>query len=210
MCGTERERGVRGWKPGCWSEVTFSPGCDCWCRAPRVTGHCVDQPDPSAAWSPLHRVGQGDSCWISLPNGDDVLIDAGKSQAGASVVAYLQERGVDDVESMVATHGDTDHVAGMLGAQATMRPIPGTLGAPHCSHAPSSLSHASLIRARLTHSWHGSLSTRGHATCTRRADRHRYVAYSERLLTGRALEWSGWTVQMDGRSRSVCSPASRE
>ena len=155
-------------------------------------------------------VGQGDSCWISLPNGDDVLVDGGKSQAGASVVAYLQERGVDDIELMVATHSDTDHVAGMLGAQATMRPIPGTLGAPHCSHAPSSLSHASLIRARLTHSWHGSLSTRGHATCTRRADRHRYVAYSERLLTGRALEWSGWTVQMDGRSRSVCSPASRE
>jgi len=38
-------------------------------------------------------VGQGDSCWLRLPNGDDVLIDGGKPQAGPTVVAYLQGRG---------------------------------------------------------------------------------------------------------------------
>ena len=59
-------------------------------------------------------VGQGDSCWLRLPNGDDVLIDGGKPQAGPTVVAYLQSHGVTDIELMVATHGDADHIGGLL------------------------------------------------------------------------------------------------
>jgi beta-lactamase superfamily II metal-dependent hydrolase len=57
---------------------------------------------------------QGDSCWLRLPNGDDVLIDGGKSQAGPTVVAYLQSHGVTDIELMVGTHGDADHIGGLL------------------------------------------------------------------------------------------------
>ena len=59
-------------------------------------------------------VGQGDSCWLRLPNGDDLLVDGGKSQAGPTVVAYLREHGVTDVELMIATHGDADHIGGLL------------------------------------------------------------------------------------------------
>jgi len=49
-------------------------------------------------------VGQGDSCWLHLPNGDDVLVDGGKPQAGPTIVAYLDDQGVTDIELMVATH----------------------------------------------------------------------------------------------------------
>ena len=35
-------------------------------------------------------VGQGDCCWLCLPDGDDVLVDAGKPQNQAAVfTAYL-------------------------------------------------------------------------------------------------------------------------
>jgi beta-lactamase superfamily II metal-dependent hydrolase len=65
-------------------------------------------------------VGQGDSCWLHLPNGDDVLVDAGKRQAGPTVVAYLQQHGVADIELMVASHGDADHIGGLLDVLASM------------------------------------------------------------------------------------------
>jgi len=31
-------------------------------------------------------VGQGDCCWLHLPNGDDVVVDGGKPQAGPTTV----------------------------------------------------------------------------------------------------------------------------
>ena len=65
-------------------------------------------------------VEQGDSCWLHLPNGDDVLVDGGKSQAGPTVVAYLNEHGVTDIELMVATHGDADHIGGLIDVLASM------------------------------------------------------------------------------------------
>jgi len=65
-------------------------------------------------------VGQGDSCWLHLPNGDDVLVDGGKPQAGPTVVAYLSSHGVTDIELTVATHGDSDHIGGLLDVLASM------------------------------------------------------------------------------------------
>lgn len=67
-------------------------------------------------------VGQGDSCWLHLPNGDDVLVDGGERQAGPTVVAYLDEHGVTDIELMVATHGDADHIGGLIDVLAS-RPV---------------------------------------------------------------------------------------
>ena len=36
------------------------------------------------------NVGQGESIYIELPDGSDVLIDAGKSNYGSTVVNYLK------------------------------------------------------------------------------------------------------------------------
>ena len=59
-------------------------------------------------------VGQGESIYIELPDGSDILIDAGKSNYGSTVVNYLkgQEKNID-IEYLIATHPDADNIGGM-------------------------------------------------------------------------------------------------
>ena len=59
-------------------------------------------------------VGQGDSILIQDSNGFDVLIDGGKSSAGPAVLAYLRSHNVDDIDVMIATHADSDHIGGLI------------------------------------------------------------------------------------------------
>ncbi|MFC5403129.1 ComEC/Rec2 family competence protein [Cohnella soli] len=58
-------------------------------------------------------IGQGDSTYIKTAAGDDILIDGGKNDAGARVVEYLKQLGVDDLEIVIATHPDSDHIGGL-------------------------------------------------------------------------------------------------
>ncbi|WP_336788466.1 ComEC/Rec2 family competence protein [Paenibacillus sp. MMO-177] len=58
-------------------------------------------------------VGQGDATYIKTPNGDDILIDGGNNKYGDTVVDDLKKLGVDDIEIMISTHPDADHVGGM-------------------------------------------------------------------------------------------------
>ena len=60
------------------------------------------------------NVGQGDSILLRDGAGFDVLIDGGKPEAGPTVVAYLRAQGVDDIDVMVSTHPDEDHVGGLI------------------------------------------------------------------------------------------------
>ena len=57
-------------------------------------------------------VGQGDSIYIKTPNGDNILIDAGNKD-GSDVVAYLKKQKVDNIDVMIATHPDADHIGGL-------------------------------------------------------------------------------------------------
>lgn len=60
------------------------------------------------------NVGQGEYIYIELPDGSDVLIDAGKSNYGSTVVNYLKEQEKNiDIEYLIATHPDADHIGGM-------------------------------------------------------------------------------------------------
>lgn len=59
------------------------------------------------------NVGQGDAIYIKAPNGDDILIDAGNKAKGDQVVKYLQKQKVDDIEVLIATHPDADHIGGL-------------------------------------------------------------------------------------------------
>ncbi|WP_338659743.1 S-layer homology domain-containing protein [Paraclostridium sordellii] len=60
------------------------------------------------------NVGQGESIYIEFPDGSDVLIDAGKSNYGDTVVNYLKKQESDmDLEYLIATHPDADHIGGM-------------------------------------------------------------------------------------------------
>jgi competence protein ComEC len=60
------------------------------------------------------NVGQGDSALLTDGAGFDVLIDGGLRAAGPTVVAYLRQQGVTDVDVMVASHADADHVGGLI------------------------------------------------------------------------------------------------
>ena len=58
-------------------------------------------------------VGQGDSEFIQLPNGQTMLIDAGEAEYGDRVVAELKALGVTKLDYVVATHPHADHIGGL-------------------------------------------------------------------------------------------------
>ena len=58
------------------------------------------------------NAGQGDAIYIKAPNGEDILIDAGNKD-GSDIVAYLKKQKVDDIEIMISTHPDADHLGGL-------------------------------------------------------------------------------------------------
>ncbi|MCX8024685.1 MAG: lamin tail domain-containing protein [Thermanaerothrix sp.] len=59
-------------------------------------------------------VGQGDSIWIHGEDQYDVLIDGGPLSAGPTVVAHLQNQGIDDIDLLIISHGDADHIGGLI------------------------------------------------------------------------------------------------
>ncbi len=64
------------------------------------------------------NVGQGDSALLRDGNGFDVLIDGGKRGASAVILTYLRALTVTDLDVVVATHPDADHVGGLIGVLA--------------------------------------------------------------------------------------------
>ena len=56
-------------------------------------------------------VGQADSAFIELGNGQTMLIDAGRS--GGDVVDYIRNLQYDSIDFVVATHPHDDHIGGM-------------------------------------------------------------------------------------------------
>lgn len=65
-------------------------------------------------------VGQGDGILVSTPRGTIIVIDGGStSEGGESLAEYtlkpaLKALGMADVDFWVVTHGDTDHVSGLM------------------------------------------------------------------------------------------------
>lgn len=60
------------------------------------------------------NVGQGDAALLVDPNGFAVLVDGGKSSAGPGLVDFIRSQGIADIDVMVATHPDSDHIGGLL------------------------------------------------------------------------------------------------
>lgn len=62
-------------------------------------------------------VGQGDSILIQAPNGQTMLIDGGRSTnlAQTVIIPKLQEWGAQQVDVLIPTHPDADHIGGLVG-----------------------------------------------------------------------------------------------
>ncbi len=58
-------------------------------------------------------VGQGDSIFIQLPNGETMLIDAGENDQGETVCDYIASQGESTVDYLVGTHPHSDHIGGV-------------------------------------------------------------------------------------------------
>jgi competence protein ComEC len=58
-------------------------------------------------------VGQGDSSLMQLPDGSNVLIDAGDVKAANTVVQDLKDRGVEELDLVIMTHPHADHIGGL-------------------------------------------------------------------------------------------------
>lgn len=58
-------------------------------------------------------VGQGDSELIRLPDGTNILIDAGTNATEDELPEYLRSLGVSRIDILIATHPHKDHIGGM-------------------------------------------------------------------------------------------------
>ncbi|MES3517357.1 MAG: MBL fold metallo-hydrolase [Natronomonas sp.] len=58
-------------------------------------------------------VGQADATLLYLPSGETVLIDSGDwRDDGETVIEYLEARGIERIDHLIATHGHADHIGG--------------------------------------------------------------------------------------------------
>lgn len=65
----------------------------------------------------VHFIDVGQGLAIMAKAGDDVLVyDGGNSDAASYFVSYLKDEGVEDIDYMIASHYDADHLNGLVGA----------------------------------------------------------------------------------------------
>lgn len=92
--------------------------------APVVDIPSFPRPVPTPAADPLRsvrplkvyflNVGQGDSAYIELPNGQNALIDAGPSKSKTGYLAtFLADHNVTKIDNVVLTHPHADHYTGL-------------------------------------------------------------------------------------------------
>jgi competence protein ComEC len=59
-------------------------------------------------------VGKGDSTFILLPWGENILVDVGSPSGGVKVVQYLKHQGIKKINHLILTHPHYDHIGGIF------------------------------------------------------------------------------------------------
>ena len=74
----------------------------------------TDRPPPDGNLSIHHiDVGQADATLLITPTNETILIDTGDwTDDGAAVISYLDERNINRIDHLVATHAHADHIGG--------------------------------------------------------------------------------------------------
>jgi len=67
----------------------------------------------SAARVHFIDAGQGDAIYIQLSGHNDILIDGGNLDAEGTILQYLKQQNLDDLELVVATNSDAHHVGAL-------------------------------------------------------------------------------------------------
>lgn len=58
-------------------------------------------------------VGQADSILIQIPNGKNILIDAGNNEDSEMITSYLKKQGVRRLDVVIGTHPHEDHIGSL-------------------------------------------------------------------------------------------------
>ncbi|HBC94523.1 MAG TPA: MBL fold metallo-hydrolase [Pelotomaculum sp.] len=58
-------------------------------------------------------VGQGDCILVQLPNGRNMLVDAGKNDSAVAIIDYLEAQGIARLDYLVGTHPHEDHIGSL-------------------------------------------------------------------------------------------------
>lgn len=59
-------------------------------------------------------VGEGDSTFIVLPSGENILIDVGGPPAGPKITQYLKSLDIKEINYLIFTHPHYDHIGGIF------------------------------------------------------------------------------------------------
>lgn len=90
-------------------------GLLCGCAAPKTAETTLAPEPPAPEEVSLHvfcfQAGKADA-FLFWNEAGAVLIDAGESGFGKTILAKLQELGIDRLEALILTHFDKDHVGG--------------------------------------------------------------------------------------------------
>ena len=80
--------------------------------SPKVIEEQEEEPDESTR---VHFLGleNGESILIDLPGGKHIMIDTGSTNDAEKVVNYLKSQGVEEIELLVATHPDSEHIGAL-------------------------------------------------------------------------------------------------
>ena len=73
----------------------------------------VDPPPSRSLSVSFIDVGQGDSVLVQA-GGEGYLIDAGRAEEGPNIVDFLRDRGVRDLDGIMVSNPDADHIGGFL------------------------------------------------------------------------------------------------